>query len=326
MLVKQIPIGFSRCTPSGIAKDGQVVVGSLMSYEGYWTAFVWHVPTDTLVIIPTVGGRNNRALGVSLSGEVVVGWSDNHRRDQIAFFAYMQDATIRSVTPIHPSFARRCVAFSVSGDGRYICGSYQHIIEDAERPFMYQIDEEPDDPHQFVELTRVEEGRAMAISEDGSFVVCEFFTPEGRRDLRLWSASIRGFSVLATPQRCDSCFSPRISLDGSLVVGRCMCGGSGYGVLWDRNTQTSHRLPIDADFEPKGVSNNPERVIVGHHHHVATGSVEYVVMRGQNRFHLPLEVNGYNIVSLDAVDPLGQYVAGEAIREGTIFVYLHSIV
>lgn len=120
-------LGGTRSIATAVSANGMVSVGGAQDSGNFWVPVRWNdTQTERLAPSPSVSGIvNGRAMGVSLTGRVIVGWFIRSGEGERAF-RWTRATGLQDLNQVYANLladgSRLISANAVSLDGRYIVG------------------------------------------------------------------------------------------------------------------------------------------------------------------------------------------------------------
>lgn len=223
-----IPEGNSQSRAYAISGDGTTVVGHAGSGSSA-EAFYWTV-TGGLVVLDTANGGIQFARGVSSDGSVIVG-PDNG----FDSFRWTADGGMQDIGAVN-GLGGRVFANGVSADGSTIVG--QNLFDFASGirwdPFRWTTTSSATSLGFFPDIASNQRfATATAVSADGSIVVGDSLSVDGRRAFR-WTESTGLVSLGALPRNDGNLSSTAnaVSGNGEVIVGNSLADQGREAFLW----------------------------------------------------------------------------------------------
>ena len=218
------PPGMLLAGASGCSADGSVIVGSANDNNNFANYIGWRwrssqgfqnlggIGTDIF------GNVNTHATGVSADGATVCGYS--YSGSQVLPFVWKQSTGMVAL-PV-PGL-NSCVAWGISGDGQYVCGSVTLPSGDTQAALWHE--------GQLQLLGSPASGGSWGFTNDAravsnTGVAVGSMTPDGNTLAACYWDKNGGQNMLASLTPGESSAASGITPDGSVIVGWLKGGGS----------------------------------------------------------------------------------------------------
>jgi len=245
--------------------DGSVVVGSAETITGFNRAFRWTQDSGMQSLGTLPGAIRSVARGVSLAGNVVVGWSGYSNQIHHAF--RWENG---QMTDIHNPAFGQSEALGVSGDGNVVVGAWGPVSFVPARAFRWS------DSMGMVDLGTLggEWSEAWSANLDGSIVVGWAERSQGNWGAFRWteSAGLEDLNVvyaelLSPGSVLREAFA--VSSDGRYIAGRGYNAVSGHDEAFLLDTQATGLFEGTAGFQ-----SIPFHIVPNPFHRVTTVTYE----------------------------------------------------